>query len=290
MRHGLHVRACPAPADYIDPRLAGGGLRARQLEFATAILDPDRAIPPGLVDPDGDPSAKRFAVYRNNVIAGLTEALTAAFPAVHRLVGAEFFAAMGRIFASGEPPRSPVMLGYGEGFADFIAAFEPAADLAYLPDVARLERAWVEAYHAAEASPLDPAALAALPPDQAPRIMLCLHPSLRIVRSAFPIVTIWQMNIDGGVPSPIDLHAGGEDALILRPAAEVEVRALPPGAAAFIAALAAGRPVLESTVTALADHPRFELGAALAGLLQAGAVTGWSSTEDTATKPPRRGP
>lgn len=276
MRRSLHRRARP------DPRPGDDGLRARQRAFAAALLDPDRAVPPGLVGPDGDPSAKRFAIYRNNVMVGLTEALAAAYPVVRRLVGADFFAAMGRIFASRQPPRSPIMLEYGAGFADFIAAFAPAAQLAYLPDVARLERAWVEAYHAAEARPLDPAALAALSPGAAPRTILGLHPSLRLVRSAFPVVTIWQMNVAGGVPAPVDPSAGGEDALVLRPAGEVEVRALPPGAAAFIAALAAGGTILEGAMAGLADHPRFDLGAALAGLVEAGAVTGWRAADDAA--------
>lgn len=286
MSHGLHLQAPPAAPGSNEPRPPSHGLRARQLDFAGALLDPARSLPPGLVDPDGDPSARRFAVYRNNVIVSLTEALSAAFPVVRRLVGDAFFAAMARIFAAREPPRSPVMLAYGERFADFIATFEPAAGLAYLPDVARLERAWGEAYHAAEADPLDPAALAGLPGECLPQISFILHPALRVVRSPYPMLTIWRMNVDGGVPAPVDIGAGGEDALIVRPAAEVEVRLLPSGAAAFIAALAAGLPVLESTARALADDPRFELGGTLAGLIEAGALTRWIGAGDTATTMP----
>ena len=61
---------------------------------------------------------------------------------------------MARAYALAEPPRSPVLMDYGAGFADFIAGFAPAASLPYLPDVARIERAWREAYHAADAEPL----------------------------------------------------------------------------------------------------------------------------------------
>jgi len=57
-------------------------------------------------------------------------------------------------------PRSAVMIHYGADFPGFVAAFEPAREIAYLSDVARLEDAWVEAYHAAEAAPLALAALA----------------------------------------------------------------------------------------------------------------------------------
>ncbi|MEJ0024779.1 MAG: DNA-binding domain-containing protein [Rhizomicrobium sp.] len=252
------------------------GLGRRQAEFAAAILDPALPVPAGLIGPDGEPSAKRFAVYRNNVVAGLCEALKAAFPAVRRIVGDAFFAAMARLYVPCEPPNSPIMLDYGAGFAGFVDRFEPAAALPYLGDVARLERAWAEAYHTAEAEPLDPMELAAIAPGRLPHIGLLLHPSLRMVRSPFPAVTIWQMNVDGGVPVPVDFDGGGEDALIVRPAAEVEVHVLPPGAAAFIAALGDGAPVVGALHAALLDDSRFKLDGVLAGLMEAGAIVGWA--------------
>jgi hypothetical protein len=132
----------------------------RQTAFARAVLDAAAPVPPGLIGPDGQPSATRFAVYRNNVVLGLIDALKAAFPVVCALVGEDFFAAMARAHAVETPPASPVMHDYGADFPAFIARFAPAASLPYLADVARLEWAWVEAYHAAEAWPLSPASIA----------------------------------------------------------------------------------------------------------------------------------
>ncbi len=164
-------------------------LAERQRGFAAALLDPGLPMPDGLVGPDGEPGPKRFAVYRNNVVAGLTETLKDAFPAVHRIVGTDFFRAMARAYVLVEPPRSPIMLDYGAGFPDFIRQFDPAAGLPYLADVARIERAWTEAYHAPEASPIDPGVFMAIAPDQLPSVRLALHPSLRILRSQFPALT-----------------------------------------------------------------------------------------------------
>lgn len=267
-----------APAAAAPPTAHPGAepeLGARQRDFALAILDPDRPVPAGLVGPDGALSARRFAIYRNNVVAGLIEALKAAFPVTCRIVGADFFAAMARIYAARQPPASPIMLDYGAGFASFVRDFEPAATLPYLGDVARLERAWAEAYHAAEARPVDPAALARIDPARLPALHLLLHPSLRIVRSSFPMVRIWQMHIDEGLPVAVDLDAGGEDALVVRPAAEVKVHSLPPGATVFIEALMAGAAVAEALIHALADDPRFDLGRAIGGLVEADAIIGW---------------
>jgi hypothetical protein len=251
-------------------------LNERQHHFAAALLDPGLPMPDGLVDPDGEPGPKRFAVYRNNVVVGLTETLKDAFPAVHRIVGAEFFRAMARAYVTVDPPRSPILLDYGAGFPDFILRFEPAAVLPYLADVARIERAWSEAYHAPEAAPIDPGAFMAIDPDQLPAIHLVLHPSLRVVRSQFPTLTIWQMNVADGVPGPVDLAAGGEDVLVLRPLTDVEVRSIPEGTLEFIQALTDGRSVLAALKAALIANPRFDLSANLSDLMHARALVGFS--------------
>ena len=256
-------------------------LAERQRGFAAAILDPALPMPDGLVGPDREPGPKRFAVYRNNAVVGLTETLKDAFPAVHRIVGVDFFRAMARAYVMVEPPRSPILLDYGAGFPDFIRQFEPAAGLPYLADVARIERAWTEAYHAPEAPPIDPGAFMAIAPDQLPAIQLALHPSLRLVRSQFPALTIWQMNVADGVPAPVDLAAGGEDVLVVRPLPDVEVRSIPSGSLEFLQALADGKPVLAALEAALIASSRFDLSANLSELLRAGAVVGYSLAPDT---------
>lgn len=239
------------------------------------MLDRSLPVPPGLVGPDGAPSPLRFAVYRNNVVAGLTDALTESFPAVRRLVGDEFFRAMARAHVVIDPPRSPILLEYGGGFPDFIARFEPAATVPYLADVARIEWAWVEAYHARDAKPLGAAAFACIDADQRSHVRLEVHPSLRIVRSPSPALTIWRMNVGDGVPRPVDVTQGGEDALIMRPEAEVEVRPMPPGGADFAAAIAEGKSVIESTLAATAADRRFDLQQNLAWLIGAGAFVAY---------------
>lgn len=251
-------------------------LAERQRGFAAALLDAALPVPFGLVGPDQEPSPKRFAVYRNNVVVGLTETLKAAFPAVHRIVGAEFFQAMARSYVVAEPPTSPILLDYGAGFPEFIREFQPAAVLPYLADVARIERAWTEAYHAPEASPIDPTALAALAPEEFPAVRFQLHPSTRLVRSQFPALTIWQMNIGDGVPAPVDLAAGGEDVLVVRALADVEVRLISGGSFEFVQALADGASVLAAMKAALTADHRFDLSANLSGLMQAGALVGYN--------------
>jgi hypothetical protein len=251
------------------------GMRDWQNDFAAALLNPTAPIPQGIVGPTHERDIKRFNVYRNNVFVGLIEALKAAFPAVCRIVGDEFFSAMARVHAALEPPASPVMLEYGATFPVFIEAFELARSVPYLADVARLERAWVEAYHAAESTPIALHELGAIDAARLPHVSFALHPSLRVVRSPFPVVTLWQMNIDGGVPAATDIFRGGEQALVIRPDAEVEVRQVTPGAAILIERLARGATVAVAASAAHDTDPGFDLAQTLSELFAVNAITGW---------------
>ena len=146
-----------------------------------------------------------------------------------RIVGEEFFRASASVFIRANPPRSPLMMTYGDGFPGFLASFEPAAEIAYLADVARVEAARTRAYHAADAPPLTASDLAGIEARDLAALRFELHPSLEIIVSAFPVVTIWAMNA-GETPLAAIKDWRGEDALVIRPAFEVEVRRLPAGA------------------------------------------------------------
>ena len=242
-----------------------------ETSFADALLNAERSLPPDLSAHNAAIPARRYAVYRNNVMASLAGALKRRYPVVERLVGNEFFAAMAREFVKLQPPRSPLLMHYGDEFAAFIAAFEPARELPYLPDVARLEAARTRAYHAEDATPLGANRFAALDADALGDIRVELHPSAAILRSAFPVVTIWAMNSGERDLGPID-EWRGEDALVVRPHLEVEIRSLPPGGAAFLLALAEGLPLRDAIGAGLSDHAAFDLAGNLAGLISSGVA------------------
>jgi hypothetical protein len=251
----------------------------QQSEFATALFDPDHAIPDNVTSHTTRQPVKRFAVYRNNVVTSLVNALRTKFPATERIVGEEFFAAMARVFVTAHPPRSKILHAYGDDFGDFIAAFAPAAELPYLPDVVRLEAARTRAYHAADAEPLSVAAFQDIDPDRVGSMHLTLHPSLQVICSRHPVLTIWSMNA-GELPLGLIDDTQAEDALVIRPGIEVIVRMLPPGGAAFIHALANGSRLDEAAAHAADTDDRFDLTANLAGLISSGAVTDFTLAED----------
>lgn len=241
-----------------------------QARFAAALRGPDEAMPEGLRAWNGPDPARRFEVYRNNVRQGLLGALSARFPAVERIVGRDFFTAMASEFISESPPRSPVLLAYGEVFPDFIACFEPARSLGWLADVARLEWLRGEAYHAADATPLTASDYANVAPEALGEAVLTPHPSLCLLSSIYPVATLWAMNADEMPLAPITDWTG-EDALIVRPYGLVEVYRLPPGAHAFFSALCDGESLGTSAEVTLSAAPDFDLSAALALMIEAGA-------------------
>jgi hypothetical protein len=238
--------------------------------FAQGLTDPARAIPVGVVGPRGKAAIKRYNVYRNNVTVSLINALAATYPAVQRITGVEFFRAMARFHVRATPPTSPLLFEYGRDFPAFIETYEPAQDMPWLADTARIERAWLDAYHAADVPPLSPDVLAAVPSNRLGDLVFTAHPAACIVRSAYPGVAIFAMNRVEGPITPLRSNAA-EDALITRPDMEVAVRLLPPGGAAFLQALIDSETLGAAAATAIAETPSFELSANIAGMIEAGA-------------------
>jgi hypothetical protein len=237
--------------------------------FSPPLLNPDQATPPTVAGPRGKAAVKRYNVYRNNVTVSLIDALAAAYPAVQRITGIEFFRAMARFHIRATPPSSPLLFEYGREFPAFIEQYEYAQSMPWLADIARIERAWLDAYHAADSAPMSPAALASVPPERLADLVFVPHPATRIICSKFAAVTIFAANrskepvgsIDAGVP---------EDALITRPDLDVVVRHLPAGGAIFLTNLISGRTLGEAAAAAFETTPAFGIDATIAGMIEAG--------------------
>jgi Putative DNA-binding domain len=257
-----------------------------QAAFAAALLDPAAAPPQGLQAWNGAAVGARFAVHRNNVVVSLVQALADAFPVVQRLVGEAFFAALAGVFVRAHPPRSPVLADWGDGFADWLARFAPAAALPYLPDVARLERARTRAYHAADVAALDAQAigqrLAATARLAQARIEL--HPSLTTIVSDWAVVSLWFAHQQAGEDAVAAVDPGvPESALVLREGDDVLVVPVGRADAAFVQALQAAQPLAAAIATATREAggaASFELASALSRLIRHGAVTAWHDPGD----------
>ncbi|WP_172147315.1 HvfC/BufC N-terminal domain-containing protein [Pseudomonas tumuqii] len=245
-----------------------------QQDFFAALLDPERDCPADLKTWNGSDPAARFAVYRNNVLSSLIDALAASFPVVQQLVGEAFFRAMAAVYVRHSPPRTRILADYGTDFPTFIEGFAPAGSLPYLADVARLELLRIRAYHAADAAPLNPTVLAAAlaVPERLGSLRLRLQPALGLLDSAFAVVSLWAAHQGALALAEVDPDQA-QCALVLRNGLAVEVLGIRRGDLVFIQALLQGQPLGAATQPALASDPTFDLGACLAQLLRAGAIT-----------------
>ena len=252
--------------------------------FAAALLDPDLPPPDGLIAWNGSDPARRFAVYRNNVVVSLVDALADTFTVTQELVGEAFFRAMARVFALADPPKKRLMAFYGERFPNFIAGFTPAASVPYLADVARLEYLRVLAYHAGDVAPLAAEELAAAltDPETLPALRVALHPSLHMLASRFAVASLWGAH--QGLLALADVVPDEpETALILRCGLDVEVLRITPADGVFIAALRDGVPLGGAVQVA---GPWFDPAGALGLLLQKGAVVALVREEEPRSDEP----
>lgn len=249
---------------------------ALQAEFARTILQPSSGIPAGIRAMAMPDHQRRFAVHRNNVVVSLVDALAETFPVTQALVGEEFFRAMARERVLADPPRSPVLTEYAHGFPGFIETFQPAAGVAYLADVARLESLRVRAWHAADAQPLADNAYNDLlaVPERLATARLVLHPASQWLHSRYAVHSIWlaHQGLDRLETANLKgIYAGAaEDVLIVRPALDVVVAPLPSGAVAFLDALRNGIPLLRAFNAAQAAAADVDGGALFSLLIRHG--------------------
>jgi len=240
-------------------------LRELQRNFSAAIMFDDRAAASalGIVAGGVEPS-ERIEIYRNNVLVNYRRALAATYPVVRALVCPPFFDAACDAFVRGHAsPRGDVNR-YGAELATFLATYPPARELRYLPDMARLEWAIDQSNIAADATALDTAALAKVAPGQLAGLQFELHPSVRLIASAFPILHIWQVNQSGfDGDDRVDLGEGADTLLVRRAGDGVVIERIARGDHALLTALAARMPLGEAAERAGKADADFDLATSL---------------------------
>lgn len=251
-----------------------------QRAFAAGVFAEDTAIARHIRD-GRFPAARHLQVYRNNVFENLTGALKAVYPVVERLVGTGFFAYAADGYIRRHPPASGNLHDFGDSFAEFLSSFEPACELVYLPDVARLDWARHRTFHAAEHAPLAIERLAAVPPEQYQQLQFRLHPSAQLIASDYPILRIWQVNqpeYTGDIA--VNLADGGVHLLVVRRELEVVIEPLSAGDDALLRAFAAGQRFEDASAAALSAQPDYDLAAALRRHVASAVIIDFSITGD----------
>jgi hypothetical protein len=195
----------------------------------------------------GDPGmvVAALRVHRNTVLMGLTRALRLTYPTVTWLTGENFFDQAAFAFASANPPRGACLSDYGDGFADFLESYAPAAGLAYLADVARLDLV-IERCGNIRTMPETIIAL-----DGGVSLALC--GTLTVLALEYPADALRDAKDDGGADSlsDLDMTPSARNFALWRSGQGVSLRHLGMPSAAFLGAVLRGESGEAALATAL---------------------------------------
>lgn len=212
--------------------------------------------------------------YRSNGHALAERALSAAFPVVAQLMGAEGFESLSRHFWQSHPPARGDMAQWGADFADLLGTLpELMHEEPYLADVARLEWALHGAATQADGQ-ADLPSFSLLESREPVDIVLVLSPGAQCLASVFPVVSIVQSHLAG---TPTLEEAGerlraqvAETALVWRHGLKPSLRQAQPGEAVFIASLQENRSLADS----LSAAPGFDFNEWLVPAVHSGLLLG----------------
>jgi hypothetical protein len=242
---------------------------------------PQQAVATPLSDSSASASARRRAATRRRLdiasdgdhrgfVVDFAGALAAQYPVVRRMVGDDSFrAAVHRFVANHPPTRSQD----DETFPRFLRRLGCDASFEYLADIAELELALAKARYAPPVH-LVAARAVAWSTERLDGLRLTLHPSVGLIASRFPIVTIWEANRSDESDGMI-ARWKAEAALVAQALLDVRVWRLPAdGGHAFASAVQDGCTIAEAAAAAADGWPDFDLAANLAMLDEASVIVG----------------
>ncbi|MES2353389.1 MAG: DNA-binding domain-containing protein [Pseudomonadota bacterium] len=248
-------------------------LRELQLDFAESIISGNLDIAAEHIRVTGSTPESRLSIYRNNTVSNLCGALREVYPIIEKLVGTAFFNHAATAFIAAHPSASGDLNDYGNGFAEFLVDYAPAAQLPYLPDVARLEWALEKAYYAADHGLLELQRLGEVPPDQYQDLRLQLHPATTLIQSEYPLFPIWEVHQpEYSGEGFVDLNSGGAMLLVTRRELQTVIEPLDHAEFIFLACLQKADSFIEAVTAAMQHDESFSLQERLARRVMLGDI------------------
>lgn len=133
--------------------------------------------------------ADQLDVYREQFFLRHVGSLREDFPTLELLLGRDRFDAMCNAYLAAMPPRSFALRDASDRVAELVATTSPWKDDPLLADCAKVEWAFIEAFDAADAPPLDVSMLASIDEDAWDGAKIVLHPSVKLLALSHPAHT-----------------------------------------------------------------------------------------------------
>jgi hypothetical protein len=185
-----------------------------QRNFVGTINEGPSALDPALFVGDADRIILGLKAHANTISHARLVALEQSFPMLHLELGNSAFNLLSREYVETPAARAFDLNDIGKGFVAFLERCEIAAAMI---DLAAIEWAWLESFHAADVMPIALGQLAGLNESKLLDYEVALHPAVRLRQLQAPLAQ-----------SLAELAANGNPAsiLIVRPEAEVRLLAL----------------------------------------------------------------
>lgn len=255
-----------------------------QRQFLDALYGADAAGLRAAILGNGLESDARLRIYRHSGEAIHTGTLRITYPAVLALVGEDYFDQSVRGYRRVHPSQSGNLQMFGARFAEYLETLPDLRAFAYLPDVARLEWLRQASALAADAESAAPDTFADGLANAGESLRIGLHPSVRLLASAHPILTIWRYAIQP-TSERLVLDGEGEHVVLWREDGAVVIAAVDPASFACISSLVRGDTLNAAYTAAQACDSAFDLAACVDSLCQQNLIVAIHSFDDSCEEP-----
>lgn len=179
-----------------------------QSRFIHAIFDrKQRAEAAELVRAHGElDAAQRVGIYRNSVHGILLQYLGELYQVTRQLVGEEFFERLCDEYVDHTPPSRPFLAEYGDTFPSFMREHAALQSMLWLADVAQLEWARHQVWHAVNQAHADFSQIMRLSEEQQANLCFQTPNSAQLVQSPYAIHQIWLAHQPEDFPEKIPLE------------------------------------------------------------------------------------
>jgi hypothetical protein len=255
------------------------GLRDVQAGFWRSLqsdVDDPALVDVVLPSPALAPAA-RVDVYREMYFWRLYEVLREDFPKTHEALGDDFEALV-RGYLARHPSAHPSVRHVGDRLADFLETDAAARSRPWLVDLARLERARVDAFDAPDATPIRAADLAVVAPEEWAALRFALVPALDVLRSRWPVHELWTAPSSTPIAVATAIRVWRQDFTVFH----ASMDAIEDAAFAALRAGASFAAICEAVAAHVPDDAAAgTAGSLLARWLDDGLVAGFDSTTST---------
>lgn len=162
-----------------------------QDDFQRGILSGDDTVLAEILDSPKEKREVLLGVYRHAYGSRLVEALRHDHVLLHLYLGEEMFDAMGQAYVAAKPSHHPNLRWFSQGLPGFLKNTEPYSKHPAIADLAALEKALNDAFHAADAPVLGLADMAGFAPEVWSTLIFRPHPASRRLDVSTNAAAIW---------------------------------------------------------------------------------------------------